>query len=172
MCLTDDQRHNHVAVQKFVKKVVELLQKRTEVTKLIQWSDNCASQYKLHKAFADISKAKIPTEHHYFGAQHGKGPVDAFIGIFHATIRGKLDIQKALDLYTYAKKQWTVEGKCEHAQTHFVHTELLKIRNSHTCETHTVPGTLKLHCVKATGEPYIVDIGEFSYFSRYKILPV
>ncbi len=127
MCLTDDQRHNYVAVQKFVKKVVKLLQKRTEVTKLIQWSDNCASQYKSHKAFADISKAEIPTECHYFGAQHGKGPADAFIGwlkqhIFHATVRDKLDIQKTLDLYTYAKKQQTVEGKCEHAQTHFVHT--------------------------------------------------
>ncbi len=98
MCFTDDQRHNHIAVRMFLRKVLELVKKQTQVKKIIQWSDNCAGQYKSHKAFTDISKSTIPTECHFFGAQHGKGPADAFIGqlkqwIHMAIFTSKVDIE-------------------------------------------------------------------------------
>ncbi len=171
MCFTDDQRHNHIRM--FLSKVLELVKKQTQVKKIIQWSDNCAGQYKSHKAFTNISKSTILTEHHFFGAQHGKGPADAFISrlkqqIHMGTLASEVDIEWAWDVYTYAQKNWEKEGKCIHAQTHFVYTHPIAQSDSKKpCKMATVPGTLKLHCVKSTGVPYQIEVQDFSCFCTF-----
>ena len=76
--VSDDTDHDKFAVKAFEKASVSNLD--FEPTCIIQFSDNCASQYKLKGPFQHISTSKIPTMRNYFGANHGKGPSDAATG--------------------------------------------------------------------------------------------
>ena len=175
LCLTDDQKHTSSAVKTFVDKTLAHLKQRQRlnIDKVYQFSDNNAAQYKSHKAFKIMSKRQVPIEAHYFGAQHGKGPADAFIGRFKSQLymairAGELEIDTSRDVYEYATMHWaksSTNGVCKHAQTSFLHFTGMK-HPSGSGDTQTIKGTLRLHCVQNTGIPYIVRVRELSCFCR------
>ena len=49
-------------------------------THIIQFNDNCSSQYKGKGTFQFISCSDIPLLKMYFSARHGKGPADGAVG--------------------------------------------------------------------------------------------
>ena len=84
--ISDDLKHDAHAVHHFCSDVLTQLRRRgVEVQRMIHFSDGCPSQYKGKTSFVDASFSLedhgIPTEKHYFGSRHGKGPCDAEIGV-------------------------------------------------------------------------------------------
>ena len=67
-----------------------LLQNGIRIEKLIQFSDGAPTQYKGKVNFADLSYSLedygVPTEKHYFGSRHGKGPCDREIGTIKKSV--------------------------------------------------------------------------------------
>lgn len=84
--ISDELRHDSVAVNLFISKMIAFLtnsQNRT-VKKIYFMSDGAASQYKNRKKFASLCQYKtrygIEVEWHFFATSHGKGPCDAIGG--------------------------------------------------------------------------------------------
>jgi len=94
---------------------------------IVQWTDDCAAQYKSKGPFSDISCSLIDfgatLERNFFGSRHGKGPSDGESAVVkhHATsaiMTGKATIASAEDLFKYCQesnldKQRPLEG-CSH----------------------------------------------------------
>ena len=84
--ISEDLRHDSIAVNLFVSKMIEFLQVEHNflIKKLFFISDGAASQYKNRKNFASLcqfkNKYKIEVEWHFFATSHGKGPCDAIGG--------------------------------------------------------------------------------------------
>ena len=49
-------------------------------THIIQFNDNCASQYKGKGTFQFVANSDVPKLKMYFGARHGKGPASGTLG--------------------------------------------------------------------------------------------
>ena len=79
--LSDDLKHDAHIVKNFRTRTVEALCKNNvEVRKIIQFTDQAPSQYKNKTAFRYLAENDIPTQCHFFGVRHGKGPCDACTG--------------------------------------------------------------------------------------------
>ena len=92
MFLTDDNKHCADAVHHFTSKAIQILKDDgIEFSRVIQFSDGAASQYKNKTAFNDasfvIEDAGCTMERHFFGSRHGKGPCDREIGVFKKQLR-------------------------------------------------------------------------------------
>ena len=71
--VSDDNIHDHHAVEHFFKKSVKFLEgEGIKFSKLIVFSDGCALQYKGKGSFADLSLKTIPIKIKIFGSDHGK----------------------------------------------------------------------------------------------------
>ena len=79
--ITDDLLHDKYAVKAFEDGSLKELQKNGFVpTHLLQFCDNCASQYKSKGPFQYLANSDIPAVRNYFGPNHGKGPSDSATG--------------------------------------------------------------------------------------------
>lgn len=93
--------HDAHAVHHFQVMVVNALKARGMIfTKVIQFSDGCGAQYKGRTNFVDVSHAAedtgVPTEKHFFGSRHGKGPCDAEIGIVKRMVSSAVKARRAV----------------------------------------------------------------------------
>ena len=72
MIVSNDIKHDSFAVDTFVDKALSHLKENgIPVKRIIMWSDNCSTQYKLCKVFDSMSKLKdIPVMCNYFCAKH------------------------------------------------------------------------------------------------------
>ena len=79
--ISDDLTHDKFAVKKFEKLSVQHL-KSKGITPIfiIIFLDNSKSHYKGKGTFQFDSQSKTPKMHMFFGARHGKGPVDGAVG--------------------------------------------------------------------------------------------
>ena len=79
--ITSDKNHDKYAVKTFEEiSLNHLTEKGFLPTHIIQFNDNCSSQYKGKGTFQFISCSDIPLLKMYFNARHGKGPADAAVG--------------------------------------------------------------------------------------------
>ena len=79
--LSDDLKHDAHIVKYFRTRTVEALCKNNvAVHKIIQFTDQALSQYQNKTAFCYLAENNIPTQCHFFGVRHGKGPCDACTG--------------------------------------------------------------------------------------------
>ena len=66
--LSDDLKHDAHIVKSFRARTVEALQKNNiAVCKIIQFTDQAASQYKNKTAFHYLAESNVPTQCHFFG---------------------------------------------------------------------------------------------------------
>ena len=85
--ISDDNQHDHHAVQAFFSKTVEFLRVSRGVSfaKVFEFTDGCSSQYKSRGPLVDISFGyedfRVTRERVCFGSCHGKGPCDAAGGV-------------------------------------------------------------------------------------------
>jgi len=85
--LSDDNTHDYHAVDHFFKKSVEhLKEKGISFSKLIVFSDGCASQYKGKGSFADLSLSNMLIERNFFGSDHGKSECDGEVGCINRAV--------------------------------------------------------------------------------------
>ena len=76
--LSDDLKHDTHIVKNFRTRTVEpLLKNNVEVCIIIQLTYQAPSQCKNKTAFHYLPENDIPTQCHFFGVRHGKGPCDA-----------------------------------------------------------------------------------------------
>ena len=181
---TKDLTHDAAAVETFTQIAVEnLMAKNITVNRIIQFTDNCAVQYKCKTAFDYMSRWDIPIHRNYFGSQHGKGPADGCIGrtvqqVDSACRTGDATIYDAFQFTFYCQENLTRDptriGKrllepheipmCEHFQRHFIYVD--SIDRTLCTNAKPVPKTLKVHSAKNTGRPGIVEVNFATCFCR------
>ena len=163
----------------FVGRAIEMLVKDgVRVTKLIQFSDGCACQYKSKTNFADVSHSKedfsIASEKHFFGSRHGKGPCDREIGVLKKTITmavasGQVHVGTPMEFYTACKERLSIPKDKGHVHTkrRFVYIEkndINRVRPDRS-QVQSVKGTRKTHCVIGI-KPYTIRVQERSCFGK------
>ena len=79
--VSNDLNHDKHAVKAFEKVSMKELEKSGfKPSHVLQFCDNCSSQYKSKGPFQHIANTDIPTIQSYFGPNHGKGPSDSATG--------------------------------------------------------------------------------------------
>ena len=177
--ISDDLTHDQHAVHLFVGRAIEMLVKDgVRVTKLIQFTDGCACQYKSKTNFADVSHSKedfsIASEKHFFGSRHGKGPCDREIGVLKKTITmavasGQVHVGTPMEFYTACKERLSIPKDKGHVHTkrRFVYIEKININRVRPdrSQVQSVKGTRKTHCVIGI-KPYTIRVRGRSCFCK------
>ena len=79
--ILSDRPHDKFAVKTFEETSLSALKAKGFVpTHIIQFNDNCSSQYKGKGTFQFVLYSEIPKLKMYFGARHGKGLADGAVG--------------------------------------------------------------------------------------------
>ena len=173
--LSSDHEHDAFAVKAFEDTAVSYLQNKIglQVSRVIQFSDNCAAQYKSKLPFQILSQRDIPWERHFFGARHGKGPADAAIGNLKRWLddhqcSDQSDFGSTEEIHEYCSENFVVVKKnnnCYHAQNVFFN--VTNIDRDKELIARTLPGTQKLHCIRSTGVPGFIEFRENSCFCSH-----
>ena len=106
-CLSDDLKHDAIAVGAFQLEALKILQADgVKVNKIFEWSDNCSLEFKSKLPFHVLSKMPLPTSRNYWGENHGKGSTNSVIGavsqfINSAIARNKTSINHRMDMALY-----------------------------------------------------------------------
>ena len=181
MCISNDIKHCNHGVQHFNKIAIhQLEEKGVKIDKLIHFTDGASSQYKSKINFVDASLSAtdfgFPTEKHFFGSRHGKGPCDREIGVLkkQATLNvtaRQVEISGAFDLYSYGKENLTrpkKTGEHVHEKRQFIFVEQNTINRTRPdrINVKTLKGTQRLHSIRGTDKPYIVAYRERSCFCQ------
>lgn len=161
MGISADLKHDAYLVRAFQLATYRYLAKSGIIPgKIYMWSDNCSSQFKSKLPFAHMSSSSWKIEHNYFGAEHGKGPADAFVGrvkfLLDLLIRSKQvivsDAKSVCEALTRKMGRSFVRGSCQHNQVHFVLIENVQRQGEpDDPEPKTLKGTRSFHSVKNIG---------------------
>ena len=130
---------------------------------VIQFCDNCASQYKCRRVFAELARIALELIRVYYGEKHGKSHADALFGRLKAWMAYKIKtrhfiVQNAKDFYNYCREFYETpdleEDCCQHYKVKFQYVRPSDIRrhNNADLDTH-VEGTHDLYSVRNTKEP-------------------
>ena len=170
--ISDDLLHDKFAVRDFERASVNnLISSGFTPTSIIQFCDNCSSQYKSKGPFQYISMSETPVVRNYFGANHGKGPSDAATGrvkmaLTKAKKSRKHELRTAREVYDYLQvkfAEWEEDrlrkarekNKCMHFfQKVFFVTD---VDRSEKIEAVTTGKSSKFSCVRSTGTDFIVE---------------
>ena len=161
--LSNDTKHDHHAVHEFMSRAVRFLKEERDVqfSKIYEFTDGCASQFKSRGPFADISFCEedwgVKRERYYFGSCHGKGPSDAAGGVTKtaarmAVIRGEAIITDARSMYAYLhgklRRGKTIENICNHSRREFFLVDKINRNRPEREICTTVKGTRNFHGVR------------------------
>ena len=178
--ISADLKHDSHAVHHFVQLAMQELHSRgLHFSKAVHFSDGCASQYKGKTSFVDCTHGTIdygvPTEKHFFGSPHGKGPCDAEIGVIKRMTASAVKAQRAqvstaLEMFEYCRDNLSrPKNDAEHA--HSLRSFLFvpqgavnRARPDRTGnEIKPVVGTRTLHCTREM-MPFVLSARERSCF--------
>ena len=176
---SDDLTHDFHAVATFEGKVEDHLKSNgIEVKRVFRFSDNCATQYKSKHVADWISRKQYPYQSNYFCSQHGKGPSDGVAGrcTQHLALAKKkgtaLEVEDAESMVEFFRRSMGTVGRpeasgvCVHKRRHFLVVNDIS-RDESTDEATTIKGTQKLHCIRNTGVPGVVEVRENSCFCEH-----
>ena len=105
------ENHDKYAVKAFEQASLDhLKEKGFTPTHIIQFNDNCLSQYKSRGIFQFVSYSDVRKLKMYFGARHGKGPADGAVGRVKAaaarTVKSRqFLIRSAREFYNFCKEK-------------------------------------------------------------------
>ena len=95
---------------------------------VFQFCDNCASQYKSQRPFAELARSSVNITRVFFGEKHGKSHCDGFFGRLKSWMSYKVKtrsviVTNASDFYRCCKKEYEMpppeNGKCQHYRVVF-----------------------------------------------------
>ena len=114
VALSPDLKHDAAAAAVYCDLVCTHLKDEYGVTKVIQFSDCCASQYRGKVSFADISLSP-DVERHYYVSSHGKSAADGLSAVVkhsvtHAVTHRKALVRNAKELFNYCEDHLTDVG--------------------------------------------------------------
>ena len=166
---SDDLTHDFHAVAAFEARVEEHLRaSHISVKRIFRFSDNCAAQYKSKHVMDWLSGKQIPYQANFFCSKHGKGPSDGLAGrCTQLLARGKKngralfveDATTMIDFFTneLGNIDANTDGKCSHKRRHFFAVNEVR-RDVNTDVASPIVGTQKIHCIRNTGMPGIVEV--------------
>lgn len=107
--ISPDTKHDSALVKAFETEVINVLKaqpKLSNLSRVVEWTDGCASQYKCKYSFADISKQKFACQRNYFETSHGKSPCDGLGSVvknscYKAVITGKAILRDAKSVFQH-----------------------------------------------------------------------
>ena len=108
--LKPPKNHDKYAVKAFEQASLNhLKEKGFTPTHIIQFNDNCLSQYKSRGIFQFVLYSDVPKLKMYFGARHGKGPADGAVGRVKAAAARAVKsrqflIRSAREFYNFCKE--------------------------------------------------------------------
>ena len=175
MIISADKKHDAQAVETFTIEAELVLEEQgIPMKRFIQFTDNCAGQYKCSTSFVLLSRRNKPTQRNYFGASHGKGPGDSCIGrvvqaVDKAVRSNKAPITDGIEFYFFCinhlqTKMDLQESRCVHFRQHFRYVH--RIEREKLLSGAPLPRTQTLHSVRNTGTYGIVQCRETSCFCR------
>ena len=150
------------------------------LTKIHQFTDGCASQYKGCKAFANISHHQIPITRNFFETSHGKSVCDGLGAVVknacHRTVlSGRAIINDAHTLFQYCQSKLSRNSQTEtfhngestvtHSIRNFVHVEKSTVQRNRA-DVKTLKGTRLLHAIQSTGQPFHLQSRQLSCYCR------
>ena len=147
--ISDDLKHDCAAVKAFDRIAVGKLGFTPNHT--VQYSDNCASQYKSKGPLLNLQENDLSTEKGFFGTRHGKNPCDTLGGVLknqarRYVIKRKGQIDDAEDLSRFALNEMPVIND-RHRKRNFEFVPSDSIDRVQR-DIRTYDGTQKLHCFK------------------------
>ena len=175
--ISDDLKHDADGVNHFRGIAYEHLSSTYSITHVEEYSDCCAQQYRCAKSFADLSMTTLTVRHNYFESSHGKSSADGLGATTKhsatmAVLRRQFTISNAEQFYNFCQSKLTSVGDSVFKS----HVEKYKLSSRtffYVCkedvdrdrldrEVVTVKGTMKVHCVLGTGQPYHVKMRELT----------
>ena len=122
--ITDDLRHDsftaragHDAAFRYLAKI------GVPMDTILQFSDNCASQYKSRRPFAELARSPLNIIRVFFGEKHGKSQCDGFFGRLKSWMTYRIKahhvvISNATDFYRCCCEDYQTPepapGECQH----------------------------------------------------------
>ena len=131
---------------------------------VLQFCDNCGSQYKSRCPFAELAHSSVNIIRTYFGESHGKGECDGFFGRLKNWMTKQVKTQKvilnsAYDFFihcrdNYCKRTTAKEDACEHYKVVFQYLTPSDIKRHQNCNLEkAVQGTQSFFSIRNTSEP-------------------
>ena len=180
ICITDDLKHDGMAVSAFENKALTILGSSSEVNEVIQWTDGCAAQYKSKNCFALLSSRQIKTSRNFFETSHGKSVCDGLGAIVknscYRAMLSKKVLAGAEDVYKHCTETLVITsdgnkktpGTLSRRQFVFVNSTEINRTESYTATTFS--GTRKIHCVRNTDQAFSIEYRNLScYCSECRI---
>ena len=129
---------------------------------IIQFCNNCASQYNSRWPFAELARIALPIIRVYFGEKHGKSHADALFGRLKAwmtyNIRSRhFIIKNAHDFFHFCRDHYQTPVQhncCQHYPVEFEFIRPCNVRRSQDCDLDKpVDGTHNIYSVRNTPQP-------------------
>ncbi|KAJ8049262.1 hypothetical protein HOLleu_01941 [Holothuria leucospilota] len=154
--LSDDICHDSHAVEFYLQSAIKYLEnENVMITRVVIFSDGCASQYKGKVNFADLSLSIYATERNYYGSEHGKGEGNGETGVINraidrAILGRQVIVRNVQELYQWCSEHLSTET--EFSKRKFFHVKLGDVsRNRQDRRVETLKGSRKLHKIKGNG---------------------
>ncbi|XP_064653111.1 uncharacterized protein LOC135503466 [Lineus longissimus] len=174
--ISDEKKHDADAVATYMSIAYPYLRKEYGVTHVEEFSDCCAAQYRCGKSFADFSFYEhdfaVSVQHNYFESSHGKSSADGLGAVVKhratvAVTRRQATIRNAEELYQFCVTNFSDVGQScfpaerkkytSSARKFFYVKKEDKEHQRPSRAVKSVPGTMKIHCLKPTGQPYQIE---------------
>ena len=167
--ITDDLHHDS-----FVARVAHeasfrfLAQMRLSMDVILQFCDNCSSQYKSRRPFAEMARSPLKIIRTFLGKKHGKSQCDELFGRLKSWMSHKIKsrqviIMNANDFFRCCKKDYETpqvpQGTCQHYRVVFQYLHPSDICRHHDCDLDgPVEGTRSIYSVRNTEYPLTLKI--------------
>ena len=133
-----------------------------QLEEIIQFCDNCASQYKSRKPFIELACSSLNITCVFFGEKHGKSLCNGFFGRLKSWMTHKIKsrqviINNATDFFRYCKAEYEMPevqpGMCQHYRVIFQFLQPSDIRRHQDCTLdEAITGTRSIYSVRNTPE--------------------
>ena len=129
---------------------------------VIQFCNNCASQYKSRRPFVEIARCAFNLIRVYLGEKHGKCYADGLFGRLKAWMSHKIKsrqfvITSAFDFFKHCREFYQtpiIKGSCQHYRVEFEFMTPSDIRRHQDSDLdQAVPQTHQIYSVRNTTEP-------------------
>ena len=115
--ISPDKDHDKHAVFQFFNSTLQHIKdKGIQIKELIIFTDNCSNQYKSKFTFYFLSTLSFPVTHHFYCAQHGKGPSDRSGGNFkrhiRSAVKANIRLLSTQAIAEYCKKSYDFQTTC------------------------------------------------------------
>ena len=129
---------------------------------VIQFCDNCASQYKSRCPFVEITRCALQLIRVYFGEKHGKSHTDTLFGRLKVWTSFEIKsrhfvVKNAFDFFTFCRECYQTKitpGCCQHYRVEFEFVRPCHVRRHQDSDLDkAVEHTHKIYSVRNTPDP-------------------